>query len=295
MSNYLSLQELNPCIRAAGIDKQVNFIGPDRLIYDHEFIYCHKGTYKVLFEHHTCEAQAGDILIIPPKIKHKLNYRNAMEVYWVHLDLFYHTNQDNLARYIADDKNLALSPEGYSNTYARPDIIIKPNYRLPESYSVRDPERTKFIFQQLITIYEERSLTWPIQSKALLTDLLVETLYHLNEQKSSSPDISQLIQSVVEYLTENTHLRITGKELANRFYFHQDTLNRHFKSELGLTIRDFQKQLKLTTIKQLLQETTLSLDQIAEQTSMTDRSHLIKTFTKATGLTPNTFRKGLKV
>lgn len=291
MSNYISLQELNPCMRAAGIDQQADAIGPDRLIYDHEIIYCHRGSYQVYYDHHSCQAQAGDILIIPPKTKHRLDYRKAYEVYWVHLDFFYHNDQDNLARYIADDKNLALSPQGYSDVYARPDIIIKPNLRLPELYTVQNPARTYQLFQSLIRSFEERLLSWPLISKALLSELISETLLHLTEETLTNHDHSQLIQSVIEYLTENAHRKVTGTELANRFYYHQDTLNRHFKSELGLTIRDYQKQLKLDYIKQLLDETTLPLDQIAEQTQMTDRSHLIKTFTKALGMTPGEYRK----
>lgn len=291
MSNYLSLQELNPCMRAAGLDLQANLIGPDRLIYDHEFIYCHRGSFNVQFEDYILHGNQGDMLLIPPRQKHKLDYSNALEVYWVHLDFFYHTDQENLARYIADDKNLALSPEGYSASYARPDIIIKPNLKLPESYRVENPERTKHLFQKLIRSFRDRTLNWPLTTKALLSEMIAETLLHLTEV--SRHDHSQLVQSLIEYLSENAHRKITSSELANRFYYHHDTLNRHFKSELGITIRDYQKQLKLNYIKQLLEETTLSLDQIAEHTQMTDRSHLIKSFTKSIGMTPGEFRRSV--
>lgn len=293
MSTYLSLQEVNPCMRAAGIDEQAAHIGANRMIYDHEIIYCHSGSFTVIYDHHSVTANAGDILIITPRIPHRLDYRHAIEVYWVHLDFFYHNDQDNLSRYLATDKTIALSPEGYTTSLARPGIIIKPSRHLPDLYPTENPKRTKAIFDNLTSIFENKTFRWSMTSKALLSELLSETFDHLWEPETSSHSNSQLVQSIIDYLNENAHRGVTGKELSNRFHYHQDTLNRFFKNELGVSLRSYQQQLKLDHVKQLLNDTDLTLDQIAEQANYSDRSHLIKRFTKLTGISPTAYRQRL--
>ncbi len=68
MPKRLSIQEINPCIRTAGKEIQTPNIGPMRIIYDYEFIYCAKGSFGVNYAHKSLTIYEGQILIIPPLV-----------------------------------------------------------------------------------------------------------------------------------------------------------------------------------------------------------------------------------
>ena len=290
MINYCSLQEINPCGRSVGMDAPVDQIGPERMIYDHEMVYCHRGAFTVYYDGRIVTANAGEVLIIPPKVPHRLNYSQSIEVYWVHLDFFYHKDQDLLARYIAFDKEKALSPEGYTLDYARPQLVIKPHHSLPMIYPVQDKKNTRSTFLELIDLFDKKPYNWIQLTKGYMNHLLAETLMYLEPMKSSGTASTLISDATKDYLLENPHRKVTVDELANRFHYHPDTLRRLFKKETGLTLKSYETDLLLNKIRQLLADTDMSLEQIAETLQMTDRSHLIKFFKSKTGLTPGDYR-----
>lgn len=294
MAHILSLQEINPCIRSVGMDEAGNTIGDRRIIYDYEFVYCHQGIYKVLYDNHTTTIQAGEMLIITPGIPHQLDYNHAIEVYWVHFDFFYHDNQQDLARYISENRDRALLTTHYSQDLSRSPIIITPNNQLPESYKVSNPEMTKSIFQQLIYGFEDKSFNYTLVCKSHLNQLLADTFCHLETRDITSSFTDEVINSIKSYIKEHCHRKISGPELSNRFFYHQDTLNRHFKKLTGLTIGQYIRKVRIQRAKKLLLETDLSLDSIAAQCGYTDRSHFIKQFYKANANTPTVYRSSNK-
>lgn len=277
-------------MRAAGRDLPTDVVGPKRIIYDYEFIYCNEGDFSVHYEDHSTIARPGQILIIEPGVMHQLDYTNATEVYWVHFDFFYYNNQADLDRYIGINKSIALSPSGYSQPLSRSTILIQPNYTLPECYTVSDTLATRIAFNNLIDLFEEKAYGWSLKCKWVLGQLLLDTVKNLK----TSPHISEhkhgLISSIQEYLQENAHRKVTSQELSNHFHYHRDTLGRLFKKETGQTIKAYIQGLRHEKVKQLLLDSDISLDLIAEQCGYTDRSHLIADFKHHRSMTPTEFR-----
>lgn len=291
MKHLLSLQEINPCIRSAGRDLPKNVVGPFRIIYDYEFIYCFKGDFVVYYSDHSVHASHGQMIIIEPGVLHKLDYSNAIEVYWVHFDFYYLDNQADLERYISINKKLALSPRGFSKELTRPSIVIKPNYVLPNLYSVSDPISTRNAFIWLIDLFTTKSFGWFLEGKMILNEIVLDTINNLVVHPHKNNQKLELIKSIQDYIRANIYRKITSQELNNHFHYHRDTLGRFFKQEIGKTIKTYIKQLRHEKVIQLLLESSISLDVIAEQCGYTDRSHLISDFKSIKNMTPTQYRK----
>ncbi|SHH43874.1 helix-turn-helix transcriptional regulator [Clostridium grantii] len=290
MNHILTIQSINPCIRKVGIEgKRIN-LGPKRFIYDYEFIYCHKGRMAVIYDDHIDECFDGHMLIIPPKVFHQLDSRDIIETYWVHFDLTDSIDQEALSLFIENQEISKTYPLDYTRHFIRGQALFVPNKRLPSIYSVINPINTLSIFLSLYKIYTSKDNKWFLQCKTYLCQLLLETLDHLKEDSSFLRDQRFLVMDIKRYLESHNHRLVTSDELSGEFHYHRDTLNRIFKQETGETLGSYSQNLRHSKLKTLLSTTTLSLENIAELCGYTDRSHLIRSFKKNEGISPNEYR-----
>lgn len=294
MAIFLSLQEINPCLRSVGQDYQSSTLGSSRIIYDYEIIYCHRGSISVHYKDFSKTAYQGEFLIIVPSVLHTLDYSLIKEVYWVHFDFFYHNNQNDVARYIQNDKEYALSAQGYRKELARTEIIISPKQRLPEKFTANNPEDAKRIFLQLIDFFQKKNYGWQIQTKILMNDLIYQIFEHLELTENTSSNYLQITQAILDYIKEHSYRKISAKELSNQFHYHQDTLNRIVKKTTSKSISSHIKEIRIEKVKKLLLYSTMTLDEIAIHSGFNDRSHLIKTFKALEHITPAQYKKAKK-
>ena len=64
-----------------------------------------------------------------------------------------------------------------------------------------------------------------------------------------------------------------------------------FKDETGFTPRDYWLKQRLDLVLRMLEDTDLSIPEIAEEAGFTDRSHLSRVIKAQFGLTPAAIRK----
>lgn len=288
MRRTITREEINPCIRNAGLEnKQENTLL--RMIYDYEMVYCHTGEFTVHFTGESKTISPGELMLIPPKVPHNIDYEKVLEVYWVHFDFTYHDNQKDLARYIETRKDYALATDTFDIQKARSAVMISPGLQLPDRYPAKDPTRTLAIFQQLIRLYDHKQANWHLSCKLLLLELLSDTLSHLVPITISRTEV--ISNEVHNYLETNCHRKVSLDELAHYFHYQKDALNRLVKKETGLTIGKLLNQIRLEKAKHLLLHSALTLDNISEACGYTDRSHFIKHFKHAYQCTPKTYKQ----
>lgn len=71
----------------------------------------------------------------------------------------------------------------------------------------------------------------------------------------------------------------------------RSVLQRRFRAALGRTIHDAIAEARLRRVKQLLAETDISLELVAQQSGYSHAEYMSVTFREATGTTPGTFRR----
>lgn len=74
-----------------------------------------------------------------------------------------------------------------------------------------------------------------------------------------------LIHAVQDLLTQHTAQAPLGESLAKHFSISYRHLNRLFRQECGISLKQYQQQVRLDRSRQLLQDTDWSIERIAEQ------------------------------
>jgi len=102
------------------------------------------------------------------------------------------------------------------------------------------------------------------------------------------------IQKAILYIKKNAYGPITVAEVARASGLSLRVLQTQFKNALGYSLQKEISRIRVIRVKELLQNSTLSLDEITEQIGYSNQSHLSNTFRAATGITPGNYRKQFK-
>ena len=106
----------------------------------------------------------------------------------------------------------------------------------------------------------------------------------------TNPKLSEAVQKCCDYIEMNLTEKIHAADLASLSGYSEYYITRKFKEETGFFINDYIKFVKMERAKLLLQNTDLSIQEIAVQLGFATRSYFSQAFREVTGLTPTVFR-----
>lgn len=125
-----------------------------------------------------------------------------------------------------------------------------------------------------------------------LEDYLLGILREICNYKQSSPNGGNaIIRDILHYVERNYEYDLSLQELAEKKYFMNPSyLSRLFKSEVGKTFSGYVIELRIEKARELLEDRTLKINDIAAQVGYHDTSHFIRSFKKICGCTPEELR-----
>lgn len=150
----------------------------------------------------------------------------------------------------------------------------------------------------------------PSETAYTLSDIYIQRLDKLNSEN----DISELHQELVydytrrmkklsknniyskavvkamNYIEDHLHEKISLDALADYLQLNKAYLCKLFKTEIGVTIGNYIKKLKIEAAGNMLIYSDYSPSDIGNYFSFSSHSHFINVFKAETGLTPNEFR-----
>jgi transcriptional regulator GlxA family with amidase domain len=103
-------------------------------------------------------------------------------------------------------------------------------------------------------------------------------------------NVDPLVAKINEFLEATLQNRPSLKEIARIHFLTERTLARRIVAATGLPPSALIQQLRLSKAKHLLENSTLSIEQIAEQVGYADSTALRRMIKKATDKTPSKFR-----
>ncbi|MDQ6420177.1 response regulator [Paenibacillus sp. LHD-117] len=111
-------------------------------------------------------------------------------------------------------------------------------------------------------------------------------------KETEAEPTASVVQSVKHFIV--THLEqsdLSREEIAKHAFLNPDYLARVFKKETGIAIIDYLVQERVKKAKELLNQTDMSVGNIAMAVGYSHFSHFSKMFKKHTGLNPNEYRQ----
>ena len=139
--------------------------------------------------------------------------------------------------------------------------------------------------------------------KPLAADELNKVLYHAVElldkergaagnvkNKEHSYTTGELPGAIKKYLDQRYMEEVTLDSLSEHFYFTKEYLSRLFKREFSSGIYEYVLQVRMNRAKQLLEDPSIQIQQIAVQLGYNDSNYFSKAFRTYTGISPSDYR-----
>jgi two-component system, response regulator YesN len=120
-------------------------------------------------------------------------------------------------------------------------------------------------------------------------DKIKKLLYEVNKFQIKTN--SKLIQNVCNYIIINIEKEVNLQMITDEFFVNKTYLSNLFKTEMGMGFVDFVNFAKVERAKILLHNSEMKVYEIAYKLGFTDTEYFSKVFKKATGQSPNIFKR----
>lgn len=230
------------------------------------FIYCTKGKGEITIENKRTSINPNHFFIIPKNTRHeyKADDANPWSIYWFHFNGSFGTEIYN--RYSKTD------PNNYNN--------------IPFSKSIIDQ------FDKIFDLFNNNYLLNHIEYANLLSlNFISSFVYYDLQSISNTPQSDSLIDSVKNFLLNNTDKNFTLDEIASKFNYSKSYLHSKFKIKTGYSVLVFFKLKKIQKACEFLSYTDLSIKEISYKTGFDDPLYFSRIFKKYMGKSPRNYKK----
>lgn len=129
------------------------------------------------------------------------------------------------------------------------------------------------------------------RASGYLYDFLIE-FHRLATKSGTAVTANSAVIKAVDYINMNYTEEITMEQLCNAANVSKQHLCRLFRSSLNSRPMEYAAKRRIQAAKELLTDTDLSVEEIAEEAGFCTGSYFCKLFRRYEGMTPTQFRKG---
>ena len=256
-------------------DEQTRYVPKHKHETYSEIMYICSGEHVFYIDNVKYTAKEGDIVIFNKGIYHE-EYYNSVSGF----EMFY-----------CGIGNVSL--EGFN------DLWVIPSDIKPVFSALSYMDRIRSLMAELYQEGCSRATGYDHICNNLLANLIVLIVRIINEQYNilrPSSNISQsliLTKKIKEYINSNYSRRLSLDRLAAELHVSLYYLAHVFKKETGNTPIQYYISRRIDEAKRLLMSTEMSVHEIAFNIGYENPNHFYLPFKKATGYTPEEYRKNL--
>jgi len=168
-------------------------------------------------------------------------------------------------------------------------IILKPH--ISNDKTIRD------CFEKIAEEYQKMSEGYDMEIKSLSYHLITHILRNYRLKDLSEYEILlqknkvNKIRDVLEYISNNYHLKVTTKSLAEHFYLSEQYFCHLFKSQTKQSPMDYINKYRAEKASFLLKNTQHSITEIALAVGFDNPTYFSRVFRKYMKTTPSDYRK----
>ena len=113
----------------------------------------------------------------------------------------------------------------------------------------------------------------------------------LSTSKGDTKVVDRRVQNIIGVMKANLQQEVLPAKLAYHVNLSPSRLQHLFKAETGVSLTQYLKSLRLERARELLETTFLSVKQIMTTAGLKNKSHFVKDFKKAYGMSPTQYRR----
>ncbi len=127
--------------------------------------------------------------------------------------------------------------------------------------------------------------------KSYLTVLLTYMFRKMAVYEETAGKRQDKIQELIRYIAENCTQKLSLEELSNQCFYNPSYFCRVFKEYSGVTVTEFIHDSRIRKSCELLEHTSMTVEEIALQTGYTNKTFFYKRFRSRMGISPAEYRK----
>lgn len=150
--------------------------------------------------------------------------------------------------------------------------------------------------QQKIQELKMQAINGLSSAKSIIefTDILEQNINSITQYINGENNADDVIYQITSFVEQYYFKKITLEQMAKRYNYNYQYLSTYFANKMKLTFNEYLNTIRINKSKELLANSTLSYQEIAQQVGYADQSYFSKTFKKYTGTTPAKYKKGIR-
>ena len=146
-------------------------------------------------------------------------------------------------------------------------------------------------FAEIAEELKRRRPGYEAMARSLFTGFLVKLTRMSGRIPGAAPRQQEPLSRVLEYIHANLDRTLTLRELAKTVNMSVPAFGVAFRQWTGSTVSDYIGGLRIRKARQLLEERTLSIGEIALRLGFYDSCHFSRAFRRKTGVSPREYRR----
>ena len=265
------------------IHKHPCFMPKWYFIHDfYEMIYVLKGNCFGELENHNLELIEGDVVLIPPQVKHCLSVFNDSIVFNVKIRKS--TFNRSFSQMLSGNNLLS---DFFVNTIY---IGNTEDYIL---FRTDAETEIKSLFMKVYTEHNNREKYYERVINNLLSNIFLHLLRKFEDTivtgKNNSIGIRK-IEKILSYIQKN-YRSVTLKAISEEFFFTEQYLSKYIKENAGQNFKTILQNIRLEKALQYLDNGDMQVNQISELVGYQSTEHFVRLFKKQYGVSPSVYRK----
>lgn len=241
----------------------------------YEINYIVSGTLRTITSNTSYDAHTGDISTTP------------LNVYYQGISLSKGTYKNVVIKF---HKEMASPFIKVIGDMAFEELFSKWLHRFPTS----SKQKIEHIISNMLDEYNHYNELSELLLQGMLHNLLAimirERIPNTN-QDMAIHKANPLILKALNFMENNYLEHPSLKETAAHISISPEYFSRLFKDALGKSYCEYQNRIKLRYAYQLLEQTNLSVGQVAEQTGFSNANYMCDVMKRYIGMSPSQFRK----
>ena len=267
---------LEHMVRRGHFDMKVKHFHPE-----YEIFYILQGQRNFFFDNRSMTASEGDLILIDSNLIHTT--RSVSEGDLGHNRIILYVTRDKMQR--------------FDRQYPELNLVryLHQNYGI---YHLTPEQQSRFM--DFYYFFKEETRTLGPHYK-LMVDLNTALLFahmtrdlHRENQISAAAAMDSVHANacrIADYLYAHYHEDLSLDQIAEKFSFSKYYISRTFREVTGYTLREYLNLHRIRAAKQLLEETSFPVEEVASRVGYHSSVYFEKIFKKYMGLPPLQYRK----
>lgn len=275
-----------PYIRQCDFAVRKPWVMPERRLLDYLLIYVQEGECRFRVDEQIYRMGRGEFCLIQPNSFNKLEGLTNTVTPFAHFDIFYNPRREESFATMAGQTQLSA----YAHLL-QPRLDALMGVEIPVRLTPKHDNKFRDTFLKVVEQWQHNDPLMQLKAQAGMTDIISMIVEQYAPPGPTAKASTTALNWVTSYLSLRLGEAVSVSDMAKRANLSVSRFNELFKAQYGMTPHRYLLDMRVNHACELLRETPLSQETIADYCGFSDIHHFSKMFRSRMGQSPGEYRK----